>query len=88
MPRFSPFRGVVYNAEGGYVDDVIAPPYDVISPDDRAALIARSDYNAVRLELPDSYESAKALWDEWMDERVLVADDEPAFYAYRMGFHD
>ncbi|HVM08777.1 MAG TPA: DUF1015 domain-containing protein [Acidimicrobiales bacterium] len=88
MPGFSPFRGVLYNAEGGYVDDVIAPPYDVISPDDRAALVARNDYNAVRLELPDSYESAKSLWNQWLDERVLVADDEPAFYAYRMGFHD
>lgn len=88
MPGFSPFRGVLYNAEGGHVDDVIAPPYDVISPDDRAALVARSEYNAVRLELPDSYESAASLWSAWLDERVLVADDEPAFYAYRMGFHD
>ena len=40
MPGFSPFRGVRYNAEGGYVDDVIAPPYDVISPSDREAYIA------------------------------------------------
>ncbi|HEX7168805.1 MAG TPA: DUF1015 domain-containing protein [Acidimicrobiales bacterium] len=88
MPGFSPFRGVRYNAEGGHVDDVIAPPYDVISPDDRAALVARSDYNAVRLELPDSYESAASLWRQWLDERVLVADEEPAFYAHRMGFHD
>lgn len=88
VPAFSPFRGVVYNAEGGYVDDVIAPPYDVISPDDRAALVSRSEYNAVRLELPDSYADARSLWDRWIAERVLVADDEPAFYAYRMGFHD
>ena len=88
MPGFRPFRGVLYNAEGGHVDDVIAPPYDVISADDRAALVARSDYNAVRLEVPDSYADAARLWDQWVDERVLVADDEPAFYAYRMGFHD
>lgn len=88
VPRFSPFRGVSYNAEGGHVDDVVAPPYDVISPADRHALVARSEYNAVRLELPDSYTEADRLWKEWLGERVLVADDEPAFYAYRMGFHD
>ncbi|HEX2851541.1 MAG TPA: DUF1015 domain-containing protein [Acidimicrobiales bacterium] len=94
MPRFEPFRGVLYNAEGGYVDDVIAPPYDVISPDDRARLVARSEHNAVRLELPadedgrDRYAAAAALWRQWSDERILVTDDEPAFYAYRMGFHD
>ncbi|HEX4978645.1 MAG TPA: DUF1015 domain-containing protein [Acidimicrobiales bacterium] len=88
VPAFSPFRGVVYNAEGGYVDDVVAPPYDVISAEDRAALVSRSDYNAVRLELPESYASARELWERWLSDRVLVADDEPAFYAYRMGFHD
>lgn len=94
MPGFSPFRGVRYNAEGGFVDDVIAPPYDVISPSDREALVARSEHNAVRLELPSEeggrnrYEVAAALWRQWQDERVLVPDDEPSFYAYRMGFHD
>jgi len=94
VPRFEPFRGVVYNAEGGFVDDVIAPPYDVISPDDRAALVARSDCNAVRLELPTAdgaaspYDAAAALWQQWLDERILVPDDEPAFFIYRMGFRD
>ncbi len=94
MPGFSPFRGVRYNAEGGYVDDVIAPPYDVISASDREALVARSEHNAVRLEFPaaedgrDRYEVAASLWQSWQDERILVADDEPSFYAYRMGFHD
>jgi uncharacterized protein (DUF1015 family) len=94
VPGFSPFRGVRYNAEGGYVDDVIAPPYDVISPSDREALVAKSEHNAVRLELPaeeggrNRYEVAASLWQEWQGERVLVPDDEPSFYAYRMGFHD
>ena len=85
---FEPFRGVRYNAEGGYVDDVVCPPYDVISAEDRARLVARSDHNAVHLELPESYDGAAALWRQWQDERALVADDEPSFYAYALGFHD
>ena len=94
MPRFSPFRGVRYNAEGGWVDDVVAPPYDVISPDDRAVLAQRSEFNAVHLELPvddngrSRYDIAADLWRAWQSDRVLVADDEPSFYVYRMGFHD
>lgn len=94
MPGFSPFRGVRYNAEGGFVDDVVAPPYDVISPADREALVARSEHNAVRLELPadedgrNRYEVAASLWQRWQDERILVADDQPSFYAYRLGFKD
>ena len=94
MPRFEPFPGVLYNAEGGFVDDVIAPPYDVISAEDRAALLARSDCNAVRLELPEAegegsrYEAAARLWRRWLDERILVQDDAAVFYIYRMGFHD
>jgi uncharacterized protein (DUF1015 family) len=94
VPGFSPFRGVRYNAEGGFVDDVVAPPYDVISPSDREALVARSEHNAVRLELPaeeggrNRYEVAAELWRQWQDERILVPDDEPSFYAYRMGFKD
>lgn len=94
MPSFSPFRGIRYNAEGGYVDDVICPPYDVIAPSDRETLVRRSEHNAVRLEVPvgddrsDRYASAAALWHRWQAERVVVADEEPSFYAYRMGFHD
>lgn len=94
MPFFSPFRGIRYNAEGGHVDDVICPPYDVIAPADRETLVGRSDHNAVRLEVPaaeegsDRYAAAAALWQRWQAERVVVADEEPSFYAYRMGFHD
>lgn len=94
MPAFSPFRGVRYNADGGFVDDVIAPPYDVISPSDREALVRRSEHNAVRLEAPveeggrNRYEVAATLWAQWRAEGILVAEDAPSFYAYRMGFHD
>ena len=96
MPRFEPFNGLRYNAEAGYVDDVIAPPYDVIGPDERARLEARSPYNAVRIELPrdddatgrSRYGVAADLLRQWQGDKILVADDPPAFYVHRMGFHD
>lgn len=92
MPRFTPFAGVRYATPDGNLDDLVAPPYDVISPDDRQRLVARSDHNAVRIELPaeedgrDRYGVAASLWSSWRASGVLVDEDAPAFYAYRMTF--
>ena len=77
------------------LDDVVCPPYDVISESERLALEARSPSNIVRLELPqdddsgvDRYERAAALLDAWRDGGILHRDGEPAFYGYRMRFTD
>jgi uncharacterized protein (DUF1015 family) len=94
VPRFEPFAGVRYDPARVDLDDVIAPPYDVIGPDERARLEARSPWNVVRIDLSepeggrDRYDNACHLFYEWLDEEVLVADEEPSFYVYRMGFHD
>ncbi|MEO6121635.1 MAG: DUF1015 domain-containing protein, partial [Acidimicrobiales bacterium] len=94
MPRLSPFAGVRYAVPDGRLDDLVAPPYDVIDPAQAAALAARSEYNAVLLEAPqdepdrDRYAAAASRWSAWRRDGVLVDDPEPAFYVYRMGFHD
>lgn len=94
VPRFDPFPGIRYAAEDGYVDAVVAPPYDVIGEEERSRLVDRSEYNAVRVELPreegdgrNRYEVARDLFRAWLDEGALT-QDEPSFYVYRMGFHD
>ena len=94
VPRFSPFPGVRYAAADGRLDDVLAPPYDVITPAQREQLVQRSEHNAVRIELPveedgrNRYRVAADLWREWQAEGVLATDHEPSFYVYRMGYHD
>ena len=93
MPRFEPFPGLRYSPSHiSALDDVVCPPYDVISDADRAALDARSPSNVVRLELPheegvgDRYQRARELLDSWRDGGVLHRDSEPGFYGYRMTF--
>jgi uncharacterized protein (DUF1015 family) len=92
VPRFEPFAAVRYASPDGDLSALVAPPYDVISPDDRARLVDKDEHNAVRIELPaeeggrDRYEVAASLWRQWQDEGVLFTDDAPAFYAYRMTF--
>ena len=91
MPGFQPFTGVRYATPDGDLTKLVAPPYDVISPEDRDRLVKQSEHNAVLVELPageDRYAAAARLWSEWRERGVLVTDDSGSFYAYRMTFTD
>lgn len=93
MPSFEPFPGLRYDRSQVDLDDVIAPPYDVIDDDDQAALEAKSPYNSVRVELSrdepdrDRYEGAQRALQEWVDAGILRRDD-PSFYVMQMRFTD
>ena len=92
MPRFAPFAGLRYDPTRVELAKVIAPPYDVVGPCERAALAARHSANAILVELPepeprrgaDRYAAAAARLAAWRSDGVLVRDPEPAFYPYRM----
>ena len=96
VARFEPFAGLRYDPEAAPVAEVIAPPYDVVDPAERALLAARSPYNAIHVELPepdderrlDRYRHAAALLAEWQAAGVLRRDSAAAFYVYRMRFLD
>lgn len=88
MPRFEPFIGIRYDTTSLDPALVTAPPYDVISPSDRAALIANAPANVVRIDLPvdgdDPYGDAAQQFNRWRTEGVFVDDSEPSFTVYRM----
>ena len=92
MARFSRFRGTVYNPDRVDLDSVVAPPYDVVGPAERAELAARSPYNAILVELPeqegdrDRYQHAADLWTRWHSEEIVARAPQPTLYAYRMTF--
>ena len=48
VPRFSPFTGLRYDPSRVELGKVVAPPYDVVGPEERADLAARHSANAVR----------------------------------------
>lgn len=87
MPEFLPFRGLRY-ADATTVADRCAPPYDVIEPDERAALAARDAHNSVRIILPDTYDAAANDLAAWRADGTLALDDAPAFTVYRMTYTD
>jgi uncharacterized protein (DUF1015 family) len=89
VPELLAFRGIRYRTDD--LDDLTAPPYDVIDTPQRAALAARSPHNAVHLILPvgaDPYARAAADLARWQSEGVLAADDSPRLYGYEMEFVD
>jgi uncharacterized protein (DUF1015 family) len=92
MAHLSPFRATRYDTSKVRPEDVVAPPYDVVGPTERAALSARSPYNAIHVELPDPaleeqrYEEAARIFSSWHESGVVAVDEVPSLYCYRMSF--
>jgi len=85
MADLKPLRALHYDpALAGPLQDLVAPPYDVIDAGQRAALVAGSPFNAVLIDLPegeDRYAGAAALLADWREQGVVVEDSQPALWA-------
>ncbi|HEY2160131.1 MAG TPA: DUF1015 domain-containing protein [Solirubrobacteraceae bacterium] len=90
MAQVEPLRALHYNLEKtGGLQNVVAPPYDVIDEEQRAELEARSRYNVVRIDLPrgdDPYENAAETLEEWRAGRAVVQDEEPALWVLEQDY--
>ncbi len=95
---FQPFKAWRYNTERVKVSEVLAPPYDVISPEKQQKLYANSPFNCIRLILNkkdpadtdqnNAYTRARDTFQAWQKESVLIQEKEPCFYVYRQTFKD
>jgi uncharacterized protein (DUF1015 family) len=87
MADVQPLKTLRYEPEvAGPLEDLIAPPYDVIDDELRAELARRSPHNVVDVDLPESYEGAAEKLGEWREQGVLVSEDEPAIWALRQDY--
>lgn len=92
VPRFTPFPALRYTDR--QIDDLIAPPYDVLSPTDVDDLNNRHQFNITHVDVPREsggagrYDQAGKVLREWIDAGVLEFDDAPTFTIYRMRFTD
>jgi uncharacterized protein (DUF1015 family) len=87
MADVQPLRALHYDLSVvGALGDVVAPPYDVIDASQRAALLARSPFNVVAVDLPegepDRYASARELFERWQAQGAVVRDPQPAIWAH------
>jgi uncharacterized protein (DUF1015 family) len=96
MAEIVPFRGILYNVSKVSAEDVLAPPYDIITPEYQEELYRKSPYNIVRVDLgkeqhgdtetDNRYTRARSYIEAWINEGVLVRSTRPSFYAYEMSY--
>ncbi|MFQ5720249.1 MAG: DUF1015 domain-containing protein [Acidobacteriota bacterium] len=93
MPALLPFRAWRYATDVvGALADVATPPYDVISPERRRQLAARSPHNLVHLTLPLSegsrnpYEAAAHRFAGWRRSGALRQDSVPTLTIHRQTY--
>ena len=78
-----PLNAIVYNQNKVNMEDVVAPPYDVIDEKYQDDLYKRSEFNVVRLILnksEDRYSESAKCFNEWKEKEVLIPTDKPAIF--------
>jgi uncharacterized protein (DUF1015 family) len=97
MAKVFPFSAVLYNKKVvSKLDKVMAPPYDVISPELQNNLYERHPYNVIRLilgkEFPgdsdsnNKYLRAETFFTSWLKHGLLKEDEEPGLYVYEQKY--
>ena len=99
MANVTAFKGYTYNKER-ILDfgDVCTPPYDVISKEEQEAFYKKHPNNIIRLILSKKLDTdtetdtphtrAAKHFTEFIEDRVLVQDPEPAMYLTSVDFKD
>jgi uncharacterized protein (DUF1015 family) len=97
MVEIAPFKGIIYNNKKiKKPEDVMSPPYDIISEDMQNELYTKNEYNFVRLilgkiysddtSINNRYTRAKQLFDAWQQQEILIPSNVPAIYPYTIDY--
>lgn len=90
MATVKAFKGLRFTEKAGDISELICPPYDIISEDDRRRYIEKNPCNIIRLELPkdgtDPYAEAARVLGELKKQGKLAFDGQPGFYIYEIEF--
>jgi len=97
MTEVVPFKGILYNVSKiSSIEEVLAPPYDIIAPEYKEALYKRNPFNIVRIdygkdmpgdnEINNRYSRARKYLNTWMHKGILIQSKKPSFYVYTMTY--
>ena len=89
MVDVRPFRAIRYTEKAGPLKSLITQPYDKINQDMQREYYEKSPYNYCRLILPleeNRYATVHQRLYEWLNERILAKDEEPAVFVCRQEF--
>jgi len=93
-----PFQGILYDPKRVDLSQVVAPPYDVISPADQRRYYRQDPHNVVRLiagevhptDTPEDnkYTRAAGFFQQWLADGILRREAGPGLYVYQHQFVD
>ena len=86
MPEVRPFYGWRFNPQKVDLSKVVAPPYDVVSPEEKEAYLAQDPHNIFHLELARDPEKAAHTLQSWIRKGILFQEPQPILYLYRLHF--
>ncbi|MCX6661115.1 MAG: DUF1015 domain-containing protein [Euryarchaeota archaeon] len=97
MVEIAPFKGMIYNTEKiKKFDDVMSPPYDIISEQMQNELYNKNEFNFVKLilgkilpddtDLNNRYTRAKQLFDVWQQQKILIPSQATAIFPYKVDY--
>ncbi len=96
MTEVKPFKAILYNNQKVNGDEVVCPPYDIITPEMKDALYEKSPYNVIRIdfgkdlvgdnEKENRYTRAKAFLEGWLKEGILTQSSREAYYLYQVSY--
>ncbi|HPE94605.1 MAG TPA: DUF1015 domain-containing protein [Bacillota bacterium] len=91
MAEIKPFSPLRFNADNTAIRTLVSPPYDIVSPSERAELLVKNAHNIIRVELPEGdgeakYAAAAKAYGEYVDSGVLVHDKTPGLFVYSEEF--
>jgi uncharacterized protein (DUF1015 family) len=96
MADIIPFNGLLYNPREVNASLVMAPPYDIITPQLKEELYEKSPHNIVRIDFGrdddgdtddnNRYTRAAKFLADWLREGKLIRDSDPFFYCYEIQY--
>jgi uncharacterized protein (DUF1015 family) len=95
LPIFNPIYAIRPKKE--YAQEVVAPPYDVLDSDEAREMAKGKPYSFLHIskaeiDLPvgtnvyseEVYKKAAENFDKMLKQNILIREDKPCFYVYRM----
>ena len=99
MADVRPFKGVLFNVpkiSSSAGEELLAPPYDIITPEYKEQLYEKSPYNIVRVDfgkdLPgdddgsNRYTRARGSLDAWIRDGILTVTSQPCYYSCEVSY--
>jgi uncharacterized protein (DUF1015 family) len=96
MAEVIPFKGVLYNPSRVDPGSVMAPPYDIVTPELKEELYSRSRHNIIRIDFgkdsdgddknENRYTRASRFLSDWLHQGILIQDRDPSFYCYEISY--